>query len=91
MLSWITNTDEKNITVEDSTVIHVEHAKDYGDRARPSVIGAVHTAQFEVPLPARAARLGHSRETPSVPTPAFDLRAQRIATSKHTAFRNPCS
>ena len=42
MLSWITNTDEKNITVEDSTVIHVEHAKDYGDRARPSVIGAVH-------------------------------------------------
>ena len=42
MLSWIANTNEHNITVRDSTVIHVEHAKDYGDRARPSVIGAVH-------------------------------------------------
>ena len=42
MLSWITETDETNFTVRDSTVIHVEHLKDYGDRARPSVIGAVH-------------------------------------------------
>eukprot|EP00729_Bicosta_minor_P015703 gene15703-4375_t len=42
MLSWITETDETNFTIRDSTVIHVEHTKDYGDQARPSVIGAVH-------------------------------------------------
>eukprot|EP00035_Acanthoeca_spectabilis_P034741 m.30776 g.30776 ORF g.30776 m.30776 type:complete len:489 (+) comp6836_c0_seq2:56-1522(+) len=42
MLSWITDTDERNVTVTDCTVIHVEHFKDYGDHARPSVIGAVH-------------------------------------------------
>ena len=41
MLSWITDTNERNITVRDSTVIHVEHFKDFGDHCRPSVIGAI--------------------------------------------------
>lgn len=42
MLSWITPTNESNITVIDCTVIHVEHDHDYGDNARPAVFGAVH-------------------------------------------------
>ena len=42
MLSWITDTNERNITCVDSNVIHVEHDHDYGDNARPSVIGSVH-------------------------------------------------
>ena len=42
MLSWITSTNERNISVFDSTVIHVEHDHDYGDDARPSVFGSVH-------------------------------------------------
>jgi hypothetical protein len=47
MMSWITPTDESNITVTDSTVIHVEHDHDYGDGARPAVFGAVHGAPGE--------------------------------------------
>ena len=43
----MTDTDEANVTVRDSTVIHVEHAKDYGDNARPSVIGSVQRAPKE--------------------------------------------
>ena len=45
MMSWTTPTDESNITVQDSTVIHVEHDKDFGDGLRPSVFGAVHGAE----------------------------------------------
>lgn len=44
MISWNTPSDEKNITVRDSVVVQCEHAKDFGDNARPSIFGAVHGA-----------------------------------------------
>ena len=48
MLSWVTPTNETNISVSDSTVIHVEHDHDYGDQARPAVFGSVHGGAGEL-------------------------------------------
>jgi len=71
MLSWNTPGDTRNITVRDCTVVHVEHAWDFGDRARPAVFGAVHGG--------RAALRGYLFEDIDVEGPvwrAFGLSVQ---------------